>query len=119
MGDVRAAGGAGRADGQMHCVAQPNEMRLQGLFLLGTYGSGQRRAIRHHFGVFSTCVGQSHQLRRRNRLSLDPDEEAKADHKNKQLSKGDGPHAESIRPTLQSFKMSYRLVALFLLLGIL
>jgi hypothetical protein len=32
MGDVRAAGGAGRADGQMHCVAQPNEMRLQGPF---------------------------------------------------------------------------------------
>jgi hypothetical protein len=85
----------------------------------GTYRPGQRRAIPDHFGVFTTCVRKSHQLRGWNRLSLDPDEEAKADHKNKQLSKEDDPHAESIRPTLPSFKMSYRLVALFLLLGIL
>jgi hypothetical protein len=72
--------------------------------VLGTYGSGQRRAIRNHFGVFSTCVRQSHQLRSRNRLSLDNDKEAKADQKTKQLSEGADPHAESIRPTLPSFK---------------
>src|SRR5262245_20884383 len=35
IGDARAAGGAGRADGQMHCAAQLNEMRLQGSCFMG------------------------------------------------------------------------------------
>jgi hypothetical protein len=33
MGDARAAGGAGSADGQMHCMAQSSETRLQGPFM--------------------------------------------------------------------------------------
>ncbi len=75
----------------------------------GTFRPGQRRAIPDHFRVFTACARQSHQLRGWNRLSLNPGEEAKADHKNKQLAKGDDPHAENIRPTLPSFKTVNRM----------
>jgi hypothetical protein len=68
-----------------------------------------------HNGVLGTCVRPRYQRRGRHSLHLSSYDKSEAGHKNEQFSKGDDPHAGSIRATLIAFKMPYRLDALYLL----
>jgi hypothetical protein len=70
-----------------------------------------------HNCVLGTCVRLRYQRRGRHSLHPGPNDESEAGQKNEQFSKGDDPHASSIRATLIAFKMPHRLDAFYLLPG--